>query len=89
MVVATGEPQYMKGAYLLLCSVKRLAGGDPENTRADDDTTFVIVRDGIGRYRESGGYRTSNEKWEPEKIEIRPIALFDAITINGEAAQEK
>ena len=89
VVVATGEPQYTKGVYILLCSVKRLAGGDPENTRSDDDTSLVIIRDGIGRYKEGGGYRGKDEKWDAEKIEIRPIALFNGMQINGEAAQEK
>jgi hypothetical protein len=89
MLVMTGEPQYTKGVYLLLCSVKRLAGGDPEETRTDDDTTLVIIKDGIGRISIFGGYRASGEKWEPEKIEVRPIAIFNSIAINGEAVQEK
>ena len=89
MLVMTGEPQYTKGVYLLLCSVKRIAGGDPENTRTDDSTTSVVIKDGIGRMSIYGGYRTSGEKWEPEKIEVRPIAIFNSIAINGEAVQEK
>jgi hypothetical protein len=89
MVVVTGEPQYTKGVYLLFCSVKRLAGGDPENTRPGDDVTSVFIRDGIGRLKEGGGYRTKDEKWEPEKIEVKPFALFNAVVINGEATQEK
>ena len=89
MLVMTGEPEYTKGVYLLLCSVKRLAGGDPENTRTDDDTTLVIIKDGIGRISIYGGFRGSGEKWEPEKIEVRPIAIFNAIALRGEEAQEK
>lgn len=38
MVVAVGDPEYTKKVYLLVCSVKRLAGGDPEDPREEDHT---------------------------------------------------
>jgi hypothetical protein len=88
IVVVTGEPQYAKGAYLLYYSVKRLSGGDPENTRPPEDYTTAFIHDGIGHIQEPGGYRTPDEKWEPEKIEIKPFALLSLPTLNGEAMQE-
>ena len=89
VVVPVGNSKYAKGTYLVIFANKRLAGGDPEHTRRDDDITIVMVRDGIGRFEDSGGYRTKEEKWEPERIEVRPIVAFVGTPMDGTPVQEK
>jgi hypothetical protein len=82
-VVALGDSVLTKRPYWLLYSVKRLSGGDPGHTRKKEDFTLVFVRDGIGELSESGGYRTSAEKWEPEQVELAPLALVPIVSISG------
>ncbi len=89
VVLPVGESKYTKGVYFLVCSVKSIGGGDPEAPRRGDEVTFVIVREGIGTLSESGGYRQKGEKWEPERVEIRPISVVVGIPIDGTAVQEK
>jgi hypothetical protein len=89
MIVTVGDPQYIKGVYLLVCSVKRIGGGDPEHRRIDDWFELLVIRDGFGRIDIQGGYRPPSEKWEPERIELRPVAVFSGVTINAEPVQEK
>jgi hypothetical protein len=88
IVVPVGGSKYINGDFLLVCSVKRLSGGDPEHTRKADDTTAVYIHDGMGRLSESGGFRGKDEKWEPERIEVRPQVAFIGTPIVGTAVQE-
>ena len=88
IVIPVGDSKYVKGDYMLFCSVKRLSGGDPEHTRKDDDLAAVFIHDGMGRLRESGGYRSKDEKWEAEKIELRPEVVFIGTPIVSTAVQE-
>jgi hypothetical protein len=88
IVVPVGDSKYVKGDFLLICSVKRLSGGDPENIRKADDRTTVYIHDGMGRLAESGGFRGKDEKWEPERIEVRPDVAFIGTPILGAAVQE-
>jgi hypothetical protein len=89
VVVPVGNSKYTKMTYLVVYSAKRLAGGDPESPRKDDDIEVVVVRDGIGRFASSGGYRTKEEKWDPEHIEVRPIVAFVGTPTNGTPVQER
>ena len=88
IIIPVGDSKYTKGDYLLLCSVKRLSGGDPDNPRKNDSVTVVYGHDGRGRLDETGGYRSKDEKWEPEKIELRPEAVFVGISAVGASVQE-
>lgn len=88
IVIPVGDSKYVKGDFLLFCSVKRLSGGDPESTRKADDFTTVYIHGGMGRLAESGGYRSKDEKWEPERIEVRPEVVFIGTPIVGTAVQE-
>ena len=88
VVIPVGDSKYVKGDFLVVFSVKRLSGGDPENTRKPDDITMVYIHEGMGRFTESGGYKAKDEKWEPEKIEVRPQVVFIGAPIVGTAVQE-
>jgi hypothetical protein len=72
---------------MLLCSVKRISGGDPDTPRLQDSLT-VFIKDGIGRLNIYAGDRSGNEKWQPERIEVQPIAIFPAVVITSHAVQE-
>jgi hypothetical protein len=86
-VVALGDSSLARRPYWVLFAVKRIAGGDPEDPRTSDDFVLVFVRDGVGEVEESGGYRTASEKWEPEQIELTPIAVVPLIPISGPAVR--
>jgi hypothetical protein len=89
VVFPVGDPKYSKGVFLLIYAVKRISGGDPEAMRKAEDWSIVVIRDGIGNLRESGGYRTKSEKWEPERIEVRPIFVMIGTPIDATPVQEK
>ena len=88
IVIPVGDSKYSKGDYLLFCSVKRLSGGDPEHTRKDDALTAVFIHNGMGRLTESGGLKSKDDKWEAEKIEVRPEVVFIGTPVVGTAVQE-
>lgn len=88
VVIPVGDSKYTKGDFLLMCSVKTVSGGDPENSRKSDDVTAVYIHDGMGRLSESGGYKGKDEKWEPEKIEVRPQVVFVGTPVTAAAVQE-
>ena len=75
-IVAMGDSALSRGTYFVLLSVKRVSGGDPDAPRKDDDFTLVLVQNGVGEMSESGGYRTSSERWETEKLEVAPHAVI-------------
>jgi hypothetical protein len=78
MVVAVGDPQYTKGAYILLCSVKRVSGGDPEYPREDDDSAEVIIRDGIGRLHIYGATAQAPKNGNRKKSKYNRWRFFQA-----------
>ena len=88
IIVPVGNSKYSKSDYWLLCSVKRVLGGDPENTRPADEVIGVYIHNGIGRLVVMGGYKTKDERWDPEKIEVRPQLVFVGTPAQGSAAQE-
>lgn len=69
-VVAVGDEKLMARSYMVLWSVKRVAGGDPDSPRPLDDYAAVLLIDGAGKLEVSGGLRTEAESWAPEQIQL-------------------
>lgn len=88
-VVATGDSILSRRPFFVLFTVKRISGGDPGSTRGADENALVSMSGGIGEFAVGGGYRTSAEKWEPEKIEITPVAIIPAAPIKGTSVREQ
>src|SRR3712207_6295628 len=75
---AHGDSAVARRPYMVLYTVRRLSGGDPDSPRDDNDLGVAFVLNGAGDVEISGGYRTKGigtvvkaETWDPEKIEIR------------------
>ncbi len=81
-IVALGDSVATRGTYLVLVSVKRVEGGDPEEPRDPNDNAMVLVRGGVGEFAAYGGFRTSDERWDPEKIEVQIIGALPIIEIS-------
>lgn len=80
-IVALGDSAETSGTYLVLVSISRISGGDPDAPRDPNDYLPVIVRGGVGDLSIYGGFRLPSEKWEPEKIELRIFGAIPAITV--------
>ncbi len=83
-IVVSGELPYAKYPYMVTFAVKRLSGGDPDSPR-NADWVFTQVTDGYGEFADSGGYRTKDEKWEPEKVQVTPVAVLPLVPVPGQA----
>lgn len=57
----------------------RVGGGDPENPRAANDYATAIVHSGVGELEVYSGMRTSSERWELEKVEIKIVGAVPVI----------
>lgn len=75
-VVVTGDSALAHQPMLLVYRATRLAGGDPGALRDATDFRLAQVTGGVGSITESGGYRTKEERWDPEKIELRIIGVL-------------
>jgi hypothetical protein len=89
VIVPVGDSRYNKGIFAVICSVRRIGGGNPEGRKEADDLTVVIVRDGIGKLEVYGGDRGKRDNWEPERIEVRPISVVVGIPIDGTPVREQ
>jgi hypothetical protein len=88
-VIALGDSAAAQRPYLVLYSVRRLSGGDPDAPRPANDYVTVLVQRGLGEIRESGGFRWSTETWEPEKIELTPIGFVALSSLSGAPIQSQ
>lgn len=94
-VVALGDEKITSTPFWVVFSVKRLKGGDPNTPRANQQLTglfsgpneassrvaIVAIDRGVGQLEISGGFRAKAESWEPEEIEIVPVALLPLIPL--------
>jgi hypothetical protein len=89
IVIAGGKQEFSKSPFFVFFTIKRLSGGDPDAPRKPDEMVIALVKDGIGDISFSGGYRTSDKKWDPEKIELDPYGIEAVVPISLAATREQ
>lgn len=69
--------------YVVYYTVNTLSGGDPKNSRSPSDFLAVLVHNGSGEYTVYGGYRGSNEDWEPEQISLTQVGFTPLVPLTA------
>jgi hypothetical protein len=88
VIVAVGQAPYTKGTYFVLFTVTRTAGGDPISLRDGEQTVTAVVRNGIGDFVVGGGFKSSSENWDPERIRLDMIGVIPALSLTGSVTEQ-
>jgi hypothetical protein len=88
VVAHADDSAALRRTYTVCYRVRRLSGGDPDSPQEPNALACAIVMNGVGDLQFSGGYRTSAETWEPEKIELTPHGFFPWYPMSGESVKE-
>jgi hypothetical protein len=75
--------------YTVCYTVRRISGGDPASPRDASAATCAFVNNGVGDLEVYSGYRLASESWEPEKIELVPLAFDVMFPMSGPAIAEQ
>lgn len=74
--VTIGDSLFTKRTLMILSMIKRISGGDSTQKRESNEFNVTTIINGVGEFKVYGGNHVKSQPWEPEKIEVRPIAVL-------------